>query len=174
MDRTPAIWGGITFAVSAALQVSGYQDWYVAGALFVVALVLFAYALRDAPVFLSAFSYLPFGKVTLSDAARVAYERLRGTLWGTAAERLSVPRDSAEGVLDFMAIAISKEARIYGCRPPSTRLEQIDKKEFNRGTVVGGGKVLNYYGDAGSAYVDLKIGRRDLRRAIKRMKAARI
>ncbi len=174
MDKSAAVWSLITFVAGSALQVSGYQNPYLAGTLFLVALGLFVYALRDLEYFAQFYSFLPFGKISLFEGARLAYERLKGTLWSNAAERLSLPRNSPEGILDYMAVALSQDSPIYGRRPPSTQLERIDEREFKRGTITGGGKVLGQYGESSPAYLDLAIERRELRRAIKRMKAAKI
>lgn len=174
MDKKAAVWSLVTFVTGSALQVSGYQNPYLAGILFLFALALFVYALRHLEQFVRFFSFLPFGKIPLSEASQLAYERLKGTLWGLAAERLSLPRNSPEGILDYMAVALSRESPIYGRRSPSTKLERIDEIEFRRGTITGGGKALEHYGESFPTYVDLAIERRELMRAIKRMKAAQI
>jgi hypothetical protein len=174
MDRKAALWALISFIAGAGLQISGYQNPYLATALFLIAGLLLMYALRDRDFISGAFAYLPVGRISLAVAARIAYERLRGTLWGKAAERLSLPAGSPEGILEYMATAISKEAVIYGCRPPSTKLEPIDEKEFQHGNITDGGKALNYFGEKSYRYTDLSIGRRELRKAIKRMKNARV
>lgn len=107
------------------------------------------------------------GTISLREGARIAFEELRENPWGYAAEMTAKALD---GRLDFMAMALTNYATIYGKRPPSQILEIIPKEEFRRGPMGGGGLVLmRSYSDQ-PQYTELAIKRRDLRRAIKRMR----
>ncbi|MHB1077405.1 hypothetical protein [Thiobacillus sp.] len=62
--------------------------------------------------------------VSLQNGSRVAYEKLRGTVWSEAAERLRVD-SSPNGILDYMATALTLHSPIYGKYPPHPALNLL-------------------------------------------------
>jgi len=112
---------------------------------------------------------LRIGSIGMSDAARSAYEELRGTLWAEAAHRLGVDA-TPDGILDYLATGLSTYIPVYGKYPPSTRLEKIPEAEVKRGNFAHGATVLELRDGRGRAVTELKVRRRDLWAAVKRMK----
>lgn len=145
--------------------MSGYQNAYVAAFLFLAALCLFIYAVREHFPALP----LPWGMLPLSDAARKAYEQLRGTLWGEAAERLN-PDKTPDGILDYIGMGIAAEVQVYAKHPPSTKLEPVSEVERKTGSIREGARMLRLRDERRTVLTDLSIKRRDLGVAIKKMK----
>jgi hypothetical protein len=109
-----------------------------------------------------------FGSVSLSLGARQAYEKLRGTVWAEAAERLRID-SSPNGILDYVATAISLHAPIYGEYLPSTRLEKIPDRHTKSGSIKEGATVLQLNDQHKREVVGLRVKRSHLRGAIKHM-----
>lgn len=109
------------------------------------------------------------GATSLADGARIAYEQLRGSLWGSAAERLRVD-SSPDGILDYIATGLTLEVPVFGKFPPSTVLERIPSSMVKSGTIESGARVLQLRDHHRSQITDLTIRKVDLRKAIRRMK----
>ena len=88
--------------VTLACAIVGWVSEIPAFYLFVGIIGVFA-----ASLYLTQELVVRIGAVPLSEGARIAYEQLRGTLWGEAAERLRV-NSSPEGILDYMATEIGR------------------------------------------------------------------
>jgi uncharacterized membrane protein len=80
--------------VTLACAIVGWASDSPAFYLFVGIVGVFA-----ASLYLTQELVVRIGSVPLSEAARIAYEQLRGTLWGAAAERLRVD-SSPEGSVE--------------------------------------------------------------------------
>lgn len=107
--------------------------------------------------------------VSLRNGSRMAYEKLRGTMWSEAAERLRVD-SSPNGILDYMATALTLHAPIYGKYLPSSRLELIEANHVNSGSIKNGATVLELNDEHRRQVTDLKIKRSALRKSILHMK----
>lgn len=118
---------------------------------------------------LIVFSTWRFGSVTLAEGARKAYEELRGTIWGVAAERLRID-SSPNGILDYMATALTLHARVYGMYPPSSRIELISSRDLKSGSILEGATILAINNQDRNEVINLRIKRSDLRKAIQNMK----
>lgn len=104
--------------------------------------------------------------VPLADAARLLYERAREkkSIWAHAAERLSgskngeISQGEPDEILDWMATYMHSKAVIYGCRPPSAKIERIDDKhgQFECGALI--------YKTSAHAHTGLEIAKHDVLR----------
>lgn len=167
--------------VADVMQVAGFFGISVT-ALTPVAAVIFGLIKSLSPISLIGLSALSFASVltltwfivfriamiSLHDGARIAYEKLRGTLWGEAAERLRVD-SSPDGILDYMATALTLYAPIYGKYPPSSRLELIKSNHIRTGTIEAGATVLELNDEHRCKVIGLRIKRSDLRKSIRHM-----
>jgi len=122
-----------------------------------------------ASVYLTRELIVRIGAVSLNEGARIAYEQLRGTLWGAAAERLRVD-PSPDGILDYMATGIANEVPIFGKFPPSTKLERISARLLSSGSIKGGARVLQSRHRKEPDFTDLTIRKSHLLKAIRQMK----
>lgn len=181
MLKNPAFWSVVFFLAALSQALGDWHSRLAAEACSGFAVVLLAYAvvtwlrlprgLRWAP---AAVTTLTFGgKVSLSVAARIAYEdaRERNTIWAHAAERLAVDKTPA-GILDYVAGYFAGEVQLYGCRQPSTRLEPIEKLQAQSGTFSGGARNLCLRDRARTEFSQLQVSRRDLRAMRARMRDA--
>ena len=111
---------------------------------------------------------VPFRRLLpLGEAARIAYEKLRGTKVGRIAEGIN--RDDPIGYY-LHALAGMDGVTIYGSRLPSTVLEPIAATELKSGSFVDGGSAfLQIYSDT-PAFVNLAIKKVDLRQYIRETK----
>jgi hypothetical protein len=159
----------ISGLAAAGLQVSGYQNIYLALVLWGLAGVLLLYSLRD-KIPMPPMFWWPFGMIPLRDGAKRAYEQLRGTIWAEAAERLRAEK-TPDGILDYIAVGIGDDQTpIYAKHPPSERLEPVTAFEMKTGWIRGGARFLQLRDDQKTVLTDLSIKRRDLAVAIKRMR----
>lgn len=120
-------------------------------------------------LFLLGYFTRAFGHISLTEGSRKAYTDLRGTIWGTAAERLNADQ-TPEGILNYMAIALTDKLPVFGKFPPSDKLELIDHKEFTRGSTLGGGSIVKRFGQQHPHITELTISKFELYRAIRSMK----
>lgn len=132
--------------------------------LFGGAIVVFA-----ASVYLTRALIVRVGTISLADGSRIAYEKLRGTLWADAAERLRVD-STPEGILNYMATGISLEIPVFGKYPPSTMLERVKDLDLNSGSIQEGGRVFLLRDQHQSRIIDLVVRKSDLRKVIRQMK----
>ena len=159
-----AIAGGLaSWLLAAALQVSGWQNPYVAGVFAGIGATCLIYAISGSAI-------IPGWRIPLRQAAQRAYEALRNTEHGRMAD--SFQNEGPDGPLSYFAIAISREVPVYGKFPPSTRYEVIPEIEFRRCTFEHGGEALKRFQGDTPLYVDLTVTRLGLRKAIKRLKNA--
>lgn len=158
LGLTPA---AVVTAVCAAIGwLSNIPAYYlVVGSIVVFASVLY----------LSREFIVHIGTISLNDGARIAYEELRGTLWGNAAERLRVD-STPDGILDYMATGITLEIPVFGNFPPSARLERVPDRLIKSGTIEGGGRILQLRDQHRSQIIGLTLRKRDLRKAVRRMR----
>lgn len=155
---TPAT---VATVVCAAIGwMSNISAYYLA----VGSIVVFASAL-----YLSREFIVRVGTIPLNDGACIAYDELRGTLWGAAAERLRVD-STPDGIVDYIATGITLEIPVFGKFPPSTRLERISDRFIRSGSIEGGGQLLQLRDQHRSQIVDLTLRKRDLRKAIQHMR----
>lgn len=112
------------------------------------------------------------GTISLAEGARIAYEELRGTLWGSAAEKLSV-NSTPEGILDYLGTGITLEIPVFGKYPPSTKLERVKRYELESGSIEGGASVLQLRDQRCSQITNLTIRKADLRKAIRHMQESK-
>ena len=155
---TPAIL--VTFVCAAFGWLSNIPTFY----LIVCALVVFALML-----YITRALIIRIGAISLGEGARRAYEELRGTLWGNAAERLRV-NSSPNGILDYIATGITLDIPVFGKFSPSTKLERIPSRMLKSGSIEDGGKVLQLRDQHQSQIIDLTVNKRDLQKAIRHMK----
>jgi vacuolar-type H+-ATPase subunit I/STV1 len=157
---TPAIF------VTTACTLIGLTKNISAYYLFFGAILIFAasaYLLREFNI--------RIGTISLTDASRQAYEELRGTLWGHAAEKLRVDH-SPEGVLDYIGTGLTLEIPLFGKYPPSRRLEQVKLSDVKSGSIEGGASILQLRDQHKSKITDLTIRKSDLWKTIRKMKEA--
>ena len=159
-DRSPAIWGAISGAVALGFQVSGYTNVPLAIVLWLIATGLIAYAFRD---------WLPHGwfkdEISLSDAARITYEQLRGSVAEIAADKFG---KSPEGRLNFMAtMLLQNDIQLRGAKPPSKILEEIT---LSGGAYEDGGKSFRHTGGSHVSYTDMVTSKKSLREVLLRLK----
>lgn len=122
-----------------------------------------------ASLYLTRELIIRIGAISLAEGARIAYEQLRGTLWGSAAERLRAD-SKPEGILDYIATGITLEIPVFGKYPPSAKLERVRDRELKSGSIERGASILQLRDQHSSQITDLTIRKSDLRKAISRMR----
>lgn len=103
--------------------------------------------------------------IPLSEASRIIYENLRSSPFSKAADHLNT-KGTPDGVLEYVATTISLDISIFGSHPPSTKNEKIGGEEFKRGTFENGAKSFNKFGSKSIAYSNLRVRKKDMRKAI--------
>ena len=109
------------------------------------------------------------GTLSLADAARITYERLRGTLWADAAERMRSER-TPEGILDYLATGLSLHVAIYGTYGPSTKLERLPESDVRMGHIERGATELALRDNRNLVVGNLRVRKSDLWTAINHMR----
>jgi hypothetical protein len=160
LGLTPAI------LLTAITAVVGWVSNVPAFYLVVGSLLAFSIA-----VFISRSFMIRVGTVPLASAAQQAYEQLRGTLWGAAAERMRVDA-TPEGILDYLATGLSLHTPIYGRYLPSQILEKIPNTDLRSGRLEQGATVLRLDDGRQLRVEGLVVRKRDLRAAIQHMRAS--
>ena len=165
----------LLFVISTAMQVGGLQSRMLAFALWFATIAMLLYALSRWTQWPRCFRWtfssvraMRFGsRIPLPEAARIAYEeaRLSGSIWAHAAERLAADKTPA-GILDYIAMRFAMDADMWGRRPPSTRVELINRKEATYGAFRGGAKELRLRDKSCTVFTDLKVARSDLRAVV--------
>ena len=110
--------------------------------------------------------------ISLPEAARIAYERTRGTMTGYVAERM-MDRPDVLGYY-FHALTGMDGVTLYGTHPPSTRREPVPASELSSGVFIDGGSAFRRHGQKHAEFANLQIKRADLRRYIRHAKASDI
>ena len=113
--------------------------------------------------------------ISLKEGATRAYEQLKGTTWGLAAERLhanGTNTTKAEGILQYMATGLEQKGLpIYGKEPPSRQLYEINRQEFKRGIFIEEATKFKYHGANDAKYFDLQVNDGELAKVIETMKS---
>jgi hypothetical protein len=109
---------------------------------------------------------MPSEYIPLQDAARNLYEDL-GEFDNQHKQILMAESGdtSPESVLQYFAITIAKKAQILGKKPPSDKLEKLNKQEMDdRGCVriVDNNSAFWHYSKNRPEYVDLVVSKNDL------------
>jgi len=102
-------------------------------------------------------------QLSISEAARSLYGDLRAfdkRHWHVGLAE--VFDDTEDGILTYFAICISLHAEIFGKRPPSNKLEKIDKAEWQRGSFKKEGNEFWYYHTKKPRYIEMVIYSSDL------------
>lgn len=155
----------LSLVFGVGLQVSGYQNAYLAGACFLLSGLLAIYiVVLHWPAKWRWQKFIP-----LPEAARLLYEEARrsNSIWAEAAERLRAT-PGAEGILDYLATGIAAEVEVYGRRAPATRLDIVPTKLFSQGGIIEGGCTLLLWG-SNIRIEDLHVARRGVKLAIAAM-----
>lgn len=106
-------------------------------------------------------------KIPIEEAARIAYEAAEHA---GALDLVESPNLAAPYKLDHFkfAMMIDRQIRLYGVKPPSTKLLPIATEEYPDLYPVTGLNQLNYlHPYQNVAYIDVRIGRGDLQRLIR-------
>ena len=103
--------------------------------------------------------------------ALIAYEKTWDNILATAAEHTARDMDTGyDGILEYYAVALvgrGDEMSLWGRRPPSTRLEEIDgAEECPQCSFGDGGNTLSRYNDHEPRWVDLIVPKHQLRERI--------
>ncbi len=140
MHKGAAIWSVISFCVGSGLQISGWTNIYVASIFLVIALLLFAYAIRD-----RIGDNWPGRWIKLSDMGVRAYNLSRGTAWGDQIDAWAGTDTETKRSLCAHHVALT-DVPLFGTKPPATRYEEIDKKTLGQFMFIEGGDVLRQHG----------------------------
>jgi hypothetical protein len=182
---SPLTTGSGAFALAVATMVipqagpmtQEYATYLFWAAIGLGVLATINYILGDTLHWLKEYSVMGwtdhFGrKISLREAAAEAYGEFRQkkAIWAEASEKLgSFRRDDSkkeDGILEFIAqLMVGNKIKMFGVRPPSSKLELIDPEDLKHCAFGDGGKSLRVYG--APKYIDLMINRSDLRQFIK-------
>jgi hypothetical protein len=165
--------------LSAGLALTGVQSRYLGYAcltlFFLMAVSAVLQWLQLPDVYrrtAAALGSLNFGsRIPLREAASIAYTEARfsGSVYADAAERMGTDK-SPDGILDWIAHLIAKDADVWGKRPPSTKTEVISPKESNNGTFSDGATTLRLRDEGRSVFTDLQVARKDLRNVVRKVR----
>lgn len=171
------MWTALLFLLGSGLQISGFQAQWAANTCFVVSAGLLLCSLietANVPGGITSKWHALLalrlgGKLSLRDAARIAYEggRKNNTLWAAAAERMGTDR-TPNGVLDYVATYFGMTVPIIGKRPPSTLDETIETTMSGRGTFEGGAERLEM-NDEYTVFTDLRVKAKDVKLVVAKM-----
>jgi len=104
--------------------------------------------------------------IPLTDASKIMYDELEGTVWRTMADKETTQEDR----LNYMAAHLVRTAPIEGRSPPSRTYKRIASGDFNAGIIKGGGKYFQREYESYLTYLDMRIREADLRETLKKMK----
>lgn len=147
-----------------ALDVSGYQNIYLASALGLCSIACIAYAgwiwIGPKGVFRR--------EIPLREAARHAYEATRGTLHARMAEREPTEAE----LLNWYAInlAASRGIPIYGKHPVTRKRELVSWDEADFSDIAEGGTIIRDATTNKVYYIDLSVKRGDFAAALAELK----
>lgn len=114
--------------------------------------------------------------VSMTEAATKAYEQSResGSLWAYAAERLGargMNRQSSENeILNYMASFVSGKIPLYGVRPPSRLVEQIEDADKRNGIFENNASEFRFLLGKSPTYANLKVKKIDLETVLEYIK----
>jgi len=170
MSSNPLSLTAIALFLDAGLQVLDVKNQALGAILLIIVAFLIFYTITDWLQLpkrfrkqLPAFKELTFGaNIPLPKAAQIAYEeaRLSGSVWALAAERLNTKK-TPDGILDYLATYIGGKTRIFGKRPPSTRLEEIPIEEIKSGNFQHGAAMLKLRDQSNTVYTDLQVPKKE-------------
>lgn len=173
MVHKPALVGAIGSAFTdAALQVSGYQNIYLAWTLGVVAFVCFVYAISDWIKVPAALICRPFGYMPISEAARISYQQTRGTASAGWA-MVTADRGGSSAFETYVRyIGRYTSVPIFGVRSQMKYHEQVPKGLFKENDVeIRDDSLIHIKNPSNPLFTKLAIRRRDLAKAIEELKA---
>jgi hypothetical protein len=108
--------------------------------------------------------------VPLATAAVTTYEKLEGTIYATAAERMTDAK-TPEALTSYVSQLISMHVDIYARHPPSTVLRKIPSSRVRRGVFEHGGTVLSSTDPKDHDLIDVSVLRSKLKSAIRQLQA---
>jgi hypothetical protein len=104
--------------------------------------------------------------VSLKEAARSLYEKLRGTDIGSQIEQFDSPNSTPETILESAANYILVETEIWVKRPPSEMWEPLPESKKAQLMVCDGANGLKYLDDKIATYTEPRLKNIDLARII--------
>ena len=107
----------------------------------------------------------------LRKAAEILYSEARAqdSVWADAAERMSLDR-SPDGILCYIAEVIKQDTPIYGRRPPSTHVEQLDPLQLKYSIVTNGAREMHFRDKTKAVFASLEVDSKELRRALEEVR----
>jgi hypothetical protein len=152
--------GGTALGTVAGIA-SPLFGWWVSGP--IMFLCAGAAVWGFSPLFTAAWPHLGIGKLSLIEAAQIAWERAERDGDSIASSMVSAD----EKLLHFMNYVIVSASAVYGRRPNSRQLIAIPENELNNLHPALGRNALT--DDLGRTifYEDIQVRRRDLRAALK-------
>lgn len=178
MYANPAFHSLIMFVIGTALTLGDVHSRVWASACWILTAVLLLVAFfqwirwpGNYGFRLQSLWYLRWGgRVSLRKAAEILYTeaRLKSSIWASAAERLSADT-SPDGILCYIATAMSLDTTFYGRRPPSTHVEALDPAFLKRGSVENGAREVHMHDGTKAVFTDLEVSTKDLRRNLKEL-----
>lgn len=111
--------------------------------------------------------YWQFGFCPMQVAALKTYEDLKHLGVGSFAKGFD---KSGKDVLNEVAMALALEMPVYGCEPPSTKLEQMPERIFTQGNFHDDGKTFYKFDDEHPEFVGICVRRIDLIRTIRNIR----
>lgn len=162
-----AAWPALVIAAGlAAPFLIAIPPWaiFLIALAILLAMSIIAYKLRHAILYIS-----------LEEAATRSYERLEGTLYAKAAERLFGSQPSPQNTTETMAKMLLHDGRLplYGRKPPSRVLRRIDEDAVRQSSVIDNARTLKPDDPARAAWQDLAVHRLAFRRRLSDMEKGR-
>jgi len=108
--------------------------------------------------------------VPLATAAVKTYEKLEGTIYATAAERMTDAK-TPDALTSYVSQLLSMHVEIYARHPPSTVLRKIPSSRVRRGVFGHGGTVLTSTDPKDHDLVHVSVLRSELKSAIRQLQA---
>lgn len=179
MLANPAIQALLMFLIGTALtlgdvhsRVGALACWGLAGALMLAAFLRWRSWPGSYGRKLESLWYLRWGgRVPLRKAAEILYSEARAqdSVWADAAERMSLDR-SPDGILCYIAEVIKQDTPIYGRRPPSTHVEQLDPLQLKYSIVTNGAREMHFRDKTKAVFASLEVDSKELRRALEEVR----
>lgn len=156
--------GLASFCLAAALQVSGYQNIWLAYVLYIFGVSLLIYSFHDH----CQLRLWPQTMIPLHDAARLALDAIDGSVLAVAARRQF---NAPNGALCFVATRLfMDEIPIYGKQIPSSKLLKISADLLFANEFANNATIAQNMHAKEVTYIDLAIKKSDLNVAIIKLK----